>query len=163
MKKNKNILQAIILNLNDGLFSTFGLILGMVAVAASRESIIAVGIFGIISSAVSMSAAQFEEVDSLDTSTKSNALMSALWAFCVYIICAIVPLFPFFFVNGWEAVIISGILFFNILFDAGLINHGKRKPFKSASRQVIIGIIVVLLTYGINLFMNYVFGINVIG
>ena len=86
-----------------------------------------------------------------------GAALSSYFLFCVG---AIVPVFPFLFLEGWPAVIASALASVIGLFGLGaaITLFTGRSMLFSGSRQVLIGAAAAALTYGLGLVLRVTIG-----
>jgi VIT1/CCC1 family predicted Fe2+/Mn2+ transporter len=92
---------------------------------------------------------------------KGSAMEAALTSFFLFAIGAIIPVFPFFFWGGMQAVIISTVMSAAGLFLIGAaitLFTGKSVWF-SGFRQVVFGLIAAAITFGIGKWI----GVSVMG
>ncbi len=82
---------------------------------------------------------------------QGSAMEAAVTSFFLFAVGAIIPVLPFFFAGGWQAVVISTVLSAVGLFAIGAsitLFTGKSVWF-SGFRQVIFGLLAAAITYGI--------------
>jgi vacuolar iron transporter family protein len=92
-----------------------------------------------------------EELGINSEELKGSAMEAAITSFLLFAIGAIIPVFPFFFLSGFNAVILSTIVSAIGLFIIGsaiTLFTGKSIWF-SGMRQVIFGLAAAAITYGI--------------
>ena len=92
---------------------------------------------------------------------KGSAMEAAITSFVLFGIGAVIPLLPFFFMGGTEAIIISTVLSALGLFLIGAsitLFTGKSVWF-SGMRQVIFGLIAAAITFGI----GHLIGVSIAG
>jgi VIT1/CCC1 family predicted Fe2+/Mn2+ transporter len=82
---------------------------------------------------------------------KGSAMEAALTSFFLFAIGAIIPVFPFFFWSGMQAVIISTVLSAAGLFliGAAITLFTGKSVWYSGMRQVIFGLAAAAITFGI--------------
>jgi predicted membrane protein (TIGR00267 family) len=92
---------------------------------------------------------------------KGSAMEAALTSFFLFAIGAIIPVFPFFFWSGMQAVIISTVLSAAGLFliGAAITLFTGKSVWYSGMRQVIFGLAAAAITFGI----GKLIGISVAG
>ena len=80
-----------------------------------------------------------------------SAWEAAIASFVLFAMGAIVPVFPYMFMSGWAAVVVSAILSMVGLFVIGsaITLYTGRGVLFSGSRQVIFGLFAAAVTYGI--------------
>ena len=82
---------------------------------------------------------------------KGSAMEAALYSFVLFGIGAVIPVIPFFFTNGFKAILYSALLSAIGLFGIGsaiTLFTGKSVWF-SGMRQVIFGLLAAAITFGI--------------
>ncbi len=82
---------------------------------------------------------------------KGSAMEAALSSFIMFAIGAIIPVFPFFFTGGYQAIIISAVISAIGLFliGASITLFTGKSVWYSGFRQVIFGLAAAAVTYGI--------------
>jgi VIT1/CCC1 family predicted Fe2+/Mn2+ transporter len=89
-----------------------------------------------------------------------SAYEAAITSFVLFAIGAIVPVAPFIFLSGWQAVVVSAVLSALALFGIGAaitLMTGRSVLF-SGMRQVAIGIAAAALTYGLGTLLGVAIG-----
>jgi VIT1/CCC1 family predicted Fe2+/Mn2+ transporter len=102
-----------------------------------------------------------EELGINSEELQGSAMEAALTSFFLFGIGAIIPLFPFFFLGGYQAIIFSTILSACGLFLIGAsitLFTGKSIWF-SGFRQVLFGLMAAAITFGI----GHVIGVSITG
>jgi VIT1/CCC1 family predicted Fe2+/Mn2+ transporter len=102
-----------------------------------------------------------EELGINSEELQGSAMEAALTSFFLFGIGAIIPLFPFFFLGGYQAIIFSTILSACGLFLIGAsitLFTGKSIWF-SGFRQVLFGLIAAAITFGI----GHLIGVSITG
>lgn len=102
-----------------------------------------------------------EELGINQEELKGSAMEAAVTSFVLFALGAIIPVFPFFFMSGMQAVIVSTILSAIGLFGIGsaiTLFTGKSIWF-SGTRQVLFGLAAAAITFGI----GKIIGVNVVG
>ena len=92
-----------------------------------------------------------EELGINSEDLKGSAMEAAVTSFLLFALGAIIPVIPFFFLSGIQAVLLSAIFSAIGLFGIGsaiTLFTGKSIWF-SGFRQVIFGLIAAAITYGI--------------
>lgn len=131
----------------DSLVSTVGLLAGVASAGVERKEIIISGIVLICVEAFSMSVGSFlsekeiEESSSNVAAKKSNSILASIIMLVSYIVCGMIPLSPYIFMDTKQAFwwsIIASIIF---LFILGLISAKilKIKVLKTTLRMTIMG------------------------
>jgi VIT1/CCC1 family predicted Fe2+/Mn2+ transporter len=82
---------------------------------------------------------------------KGSAMQAAVYSFVLFSIGAIIPLFPFFFAQGWNAMIISIVMSTIGLFliGAAITLFTRRNIWYSGLRQALFGLLAAAITFGI--------------
>ncbi len=80
-----------------------------------------------------------------------SAWGAAITSFFLFAIGAIIPVFPFFFINGFTAVVISLLLSVCGLFGigAGVSLTSGSSLWKAGGRQVLLGLLAAAITFGL--------------
>ena len=130
----------------DSLVSTVGLLAGIASAGVPRKEIIISGIVLICVEAFSMSVGSFlSEAETEESSSKNgkddNPLMASVIMLISYIVCGLIPLSPYLFMDIKHAFwwsIVASIVF---LFVLGLISAKilKIKVLKTTMRMTIMG------------------------
>lgn len=92
-----------------------------------------------------------EELGINPSDLKGSAMEAAITSFLLFAIGAIIPVVPFFFIGGNEAILISTILSAVGLFliGAAITLFTGKSVWYSGFRQVIFGLIAAAITFGI--------------
>ncbi len=92
---------------------------------------------------------------------KGSAMEAALTSFFLFAIGAIIPVFPFFFWGGMQAIIISTVLSAGGLFliGAAITLFTSKSVWYSGMRQVLFGLMAAAITFGI----GKLIGVSVMG
>ncbi len=82
---------------------------------------------------------------------KGSPMEAAISSFVMFAIGAIIPVFPFFFMSGFEAILVSVALSIVGLFliGASITLFTGKNVWYSGFRQVLFGLIAAAITYGI--------------
>ncbi len=82
---------------------------------------------------------------------KGSAMEAAISSFVMFAIGAIIPVFPFFFMSGFEAILVSVALSIVGLFliGASITLFTGKNVWYSGFRQVLFGLVAAAITYGI--------------
>jgi VIT1/CCC1 family predicted Fe2+/Mn2+ transporter len=102
-----------------------------------------------------------EELGISPEDLKSSAMEAALTSFLLFSIGAIIPVFPYFFTGGLQAVWISTLLSAVGLFliGASITLFTNKNIWYSGIRQVLFGLAAAAITFGI----GKIIGISVAG
>jgi len=92
---------------------------------------------------------------------KGSAMEAAVTSFLLFSLGAIIPVIPFFFIGGMQAVIISTVFsgFGLFLIGASITLFTGKSVWYSGLRQVIFGIAAAAITFGIGKFI----GVSILG
>jgi len=92
---------------------------------------------------------------------KGSAMEAAVTSFLLFSVGAIIPVIPFFFIGGMQAVIISTILsgFGLFLIGASITLFTGKSVWYSGFRQVVFGLAAAAVTFGI----GKLIGVSVLG
>jgi len=140
----KNILQAAILSINDGILSNFSLIMGLVGTGMDNRLIILAGISAMFAGALSMGIGEWLATD---VAHQYSPITTALTSFSMFALGAFIPIIPFFFVAN-NIVIISALLCANVLFNVGVLD-AKQNRIWSGLKHVVLGLFSAVITYAI--------------
>ena len=147
---NKNFILYIrnfIFGAEDSLVSTVGLLSGIASAGISRADIIVSGVVLIFVEAFSMSVGSFlseratEESESNFNQATSKSGVAAVIMFISYLVCGLVPLFPYLFNANEQAFWHSNLASLIALFVLGLVSAKilKTNLWKNAIRMLVIG------------------------
>jgi VIT1/CCC1 family predicted Fe2+/Mn2+ transporter len=146
-----NTVRAGVFGVQDGIVSTFGLVMGVVGAQVSPEAVLIAGIAGAVSGAVSMGAGEYVSVKVQrellevrgirDEDGNVSPNRAALANSGLFVLGAAFPLAPFLFLVGFPAVLVSTGLSITALFSTGalLTRLTKRSAVASGLRMLIIG------------------------
>lgn len=148
-----NTVRAGVFGVQDGIVSTFGLVMGVAGAQVSPETVLIAGIAGAFSGAVSMGAGEYVSVkvqrELLEARSNGQGgegiVVSPHRAAAansgLFVLGAAFPLLPFLFLVGLPAVVTSTVLSITALFVAGalLTRLTKRSPVASGMRMLVIG------------------------
>jgi VIT1/CCC1 family predicted Fe2+/Mn2+ transporter len=146
-----NTIRAGVFGVQDGVVSTFGLVMGVVGAQVSPEAVLIAGIAGAVSGAVSMGAGEFVSVKVQrellevrgirDEDGNVSPNRAALANSGLFVLGAAFPLAPFLFLVGLPAVLASTGLSIAALFSTGalLTRLTKRSAMASGLRMLLIG------------------------
>ncbi|MBI4079697.1 VIT1/CCC1 transporter family protein [Candidatus Kaiserbacteria bacterium] len=140
-----------IFGVEDSLVSTVGLLSGVAIAGVARETILLTGIVLIFVEAFSMAAGSFlsetsaEEFTTKREATASGTLLGGVIMFGSYFAAGFIPLFPYLFVEGQSAFILSVAASVCALFVLGFVSGALSRTslLKSALRMAIIGGIAI--------------------
>ncbi|HUD04349.1 MAG TPA: VIT1/CCC1 transporter family protein [Candidatus Paceibacterota bacterium] len=141
----KITLRDIILGGQDGLVNTLGIILGLFAAHSDTRLIIVAALAAGLSEAISMGAVSYTsgrvDDERLRSESRKQFLVSAIVVGLSALICSIIPIVPFLFVSGLQAIVAGIILSAITLFSFGSskASHFKRVWWKSGIQLLIIG------------------------
>jgi len=156
-------LRNLVFGIEDSLVSTVGLLAGLAAAGAPRETLILTGIVLISVEALSMAAGSFlseesaKEYESKHAISYRYALAGACIMFASYIVAGLFPLLPYLILSGTEALAASVMLSLILLGALGTY-HGKIadvSAVRSAFRMVLIGGAAIAL----GVFIGQLFGV----
>ena len=91
---------------------------------------------------------------------KGSAMEAALYSFFLFSIGAIIPLFPFFFAEGYTAILLSVVASSAGLFliGASITLFTGRSVWKSGMRQVLFGLIAAAITFAVGQLLGVTIG-----
>lgn len=157
MNKTLNVKSAIILGMHDALVSLTGLIAGLYFAFNSNSIIIVSCILSSVTAALSMGAANYLAVKTVN---KKHALTSAFYTGGAYIVTCILLIFPFLVLKNQLSAIVSVLItailiiyFFNRFFY-----YGKRF-YKHFLEMLTICTTVSIVAFLIGNIINKIFGI----
>ena len=148
---DSNTVRAGVFGVQDGIVSTFGLIMGVAGAQVSPEAVLIAGVAGAFSGAVSMGAGEYVSVKvqremlaargAVDEDANVRPHRAALANSGLFVLGAAFPLAPFLFLVGFPAVVMSTVLSVFALFVTGalLTRLTKRSPWTSGARMLVIG------------------------
>jgi VIT1/CCC1 family predicted Fe2+/Mn2+ transporter len=147
-----NTVRAGVFGIQDGIVSTFGLVMGVAGAQVSPETVLIAGIAGAFSGAVSMGAGEYvsvkvqrELIERRGNGEAGGENVSPHRAAAansgLFVLGAAFPLLPFILLVGLPAVVVSSILSITALFLTGalLTRLTGRSPVASGMRMLIIG------------------------
>jgi VIT1/CCC1 family predicted Fe2+/Mn2+ transporter len=131
----------------DSLVSTVGLLAGIVSAGVAQKEVIVTGIVLICIEAFSMSVGSFlsertTEESSVDYKPQeSNTVLASVIMFVSYLLCGLIPLFPYLFFPVNQAFVWSIAVSLIALFVLGFVSAKilKTRIMKSALRMLVIG------------------------
>jgi len=137
----------------DSLISTVGLLAGIAAVGMDKSEIILSGLILIFVEAFSMSVGSFlserttEEANPHFLRSRSGALGVSVVMFASYLLCGLIPLSPYIFLVGMEALVVSVVASLSALFVLGVVSAEilKTHPMKNALRMFLVGGAAIVL------------------
>ena len=145
-----NTVRAGVFGVQDGIVSTFGLVMGVAGAQVSPEAILIAGFAGAFSGAVSMGAGEYVSVKVQQELMEARGLSgdgavhphrAAAANSGLFVLGAAFPLLPFMLTVGLPAVLASAALSVVALFGTGavLTRLTQRSPWVSGLRMLIIG------------------------
>jgi len=146
-----NTVRAGVFGVQDGIVSTFGLVMGVAGAQVSPEAVLIAGVAGAVSGAVSMGAGEYVSVKvqremlaargAVDEDGNVRPHRAALANSGLFVLGAAFPLAPFLRLVGFPAVVMSTVLSVLALFVTGalLTRLTKRSPWASGARMLLIG------------------------
>jgi VIT1/CCC1 family predicted Fe2+/Mn2+ transporter len=146
-----NTVRAGVFGVQDGIVSTFGLVMGVAGAQVSPEAVLIAGVAGAFSGAVSMGAGEYVSVKvqremlaargSVGEDGNVNPHRAALANSSLFVLGAAFPLAPFVVLVGLPAVLTSTVLSILSLFVTGalLTRLTKRSAWASGARMLVIG------------------------
>jgi len=149
--QSANTIRAAVFGIQDGIVSTFGIVMGVAGAQLSGETIVIAGIAGLASGAMSMAAGEYVSVQTqkellaigadIDDDENVHPLKAAAANGGLFIGGGAVPLVPFLVGSGLSAIISSVLLSILALFVTGavLTRLTRRSPWRSGARMLIIG------------------------
>ena len=152
---DKNVLRAAILAINDGLSSNFNFVMGISGTGMSNKIIILTGLAAVIAGAFSMAMGEWLSLSTI-ADRRISAIKAAIYSFVMFTVGSIIPIIPFIFFDGFNAVVISAILCAYSLFAVGMIDSRRRSPIMSGIKHVVAGLTIAAITYSI----GYLFGVQ---
>jgi VIT1/CCC1 family predicted Fe2+/Mn2+ transporter len=96
----------------------------------------------------------------LDPSELGSGWAAASSSFLAFVVGAIVPVAPFFFIDGKNALVASGVASSLALFGIGAVLSlfTARGPFASGFRMLAIGLAASAITYGVGALLGVSIG-----
>lgn len=152
---DKNILRAAILAINDGLCSNFNFIMAIAGTGTANKIIILTGLASVISGAFSMGIGEWLSLSTV-ADKRISALKAAVYSFVMFVIGSLIPLIPFLFFEGMDAIVNSAVICACAMFTIGMIDSSRRKPIISGVKHVVCGLSIAAITYTI----GYLFGVQ---
>jgi len=146
-----NTVRAGVFGVQDGIVSTFGLVMGVAGAQVSPEAVLIAGVAGAFSGAVSMGAGEYVSVKvqremlaargTVDEDGNVSPLRAAAANSGLFVLGAAFPLVPFLVLVGVPAVVLSTTLSILALFVTGalLTRLTRRSPWVSGARMLVIG------------------------
>jgi VIT1/CCC1 family predicted Fe2+/Mn2+ transporter len=146
----------------DSLVSTVGLLAGIASAGVAKKEILISGIVLICVEAFSMSVGSFlsevetEESSSRKTERDTKSIRASLIMLVSYIICGLIPLSPYFFMDTkqafWWSIIASVVFLFVLGFISAKIL--KIKIWKTSLRMTLMGGLAIGLGVAVGLLMK---------
>jgi len=169
--ESANTIRAAVFGIQDGIVSTFGIVMGVAGAQISGEAIVIAGIAGLASGAMSMAAGEYVSVQTqrellsvgAEISDEENVspLRAAAANGGLFIGGGFLPLLPFLISEGLPAIVASVLLSVLALFVTGavLTRLTKRSPVRSGMRMLIIGGGAGIVGYLIGTVFGTLFGV----
>ena len=161
----KTALQSFAMCAPDAINTSIGYAMAAAGTGLSPLAIVSATVGGAVTGAMSMSSCEFTSVD---TVSAGSPLAAASAGFVSSVVCAIVPLFPFCFLSGRAALIMSAVVGALALFTVGATTAkfaGKAILFYGI-RQMLIGLFIAVVGYQIPILIIWlisIFGIHIGG
>jgi vacuolar iron transporter family protein len=149
--EHANTIRAGVFGIQDGIVSTFGLIMGVAGAQISAEAVVVAGVAGVVSGALSMGAGEYVSVRTqrellevgaaVGDGENVNPFRAAFANAGLFVGGGLVPLLPFLLTSGRPAVISSTVVSALSLFVTGavLTRLTGRSPWRSGLRMLVIG------------------------
>jgi len=165
-----NTIRAGVFGIQDGVVSTFGLIMGVAGAQVSPEAVVIAGVAGVVSGALSMGAGEYVSVrtqhellavgTSVAVGENVDPFRAAAANAGLFVAGGLVPLLPFLLTAGRPAVLTSIVLSALALFSTGavLTRLTRRSPWRSGARMLVIGGGSGLLAFAIGSALGSVVG-----
>ncbi len=173
--KNGAYIRELTFGVEDGLVSTLGFVVGMTTAAVSSRIIIIGGIAEVVAAGISMAAGTYLSIKSqaefFSTIKKKirggydihleNPPKAASIMFFSFIVMALIPLLPYFFLSAERAITLSVIGTIAALFIFGSVKSliTKRSWIRSGVEMTAVGLIAALAGYLVGLVAKTYFGI----
>ncbi len=146
-------LRNFIFGVEDSLVSTVGLLAGVAAAEVTRTSLITTGIVLIVVEGLSMGIGSFVTEETTDEMTGSkvetlDSIKGGLIMLVSYCLAGLIPLFPYTFFPGTEAINISIIASLLGLFILGFgtsLYYRRQKPWLSGLKMLVMGGLAVAI------------------
>lgn len=159
MHARATYLRNFIFGVEDSLVSTVGLLTGVAIGGVSREIIILTGVVLVVVEALSMAVGSFLSEASVQEAGQGVAdnhpVRGGVVMFVSYIAAGLVPLAPYFFVEGGVAVYLSVVCSLLALFVLGLVSGaligGKRLAW--GVRMMLVGGLAIAAGVGAAVFL----------
>lgn len=169
MIRHKHLVQAkyeselfirnFVMGVDDGMIATVGLLAGVSASGASDKAIIVTGLVAILVEAFSSSVGTIlsehsvEEFEAHKYVPINKALFGGFTMFLSYVFAGIVPLAPYFYFEGNEAITFSVLLSLLVLSTIAFV---KSKRFGvTSSKEIFENIMLAGISIGIGLAAGY--------
>lgn len=156
-------IRAAVFGVSDGVVSNAALVAGMVGANSANQIVVTAGVAGLLAGACSMAAGEYVSVASQQellaadgeseevVAAVGSPLGAAVTSFATFTFGAVVPLLPFLFGSGFGALLVAAVLSLALLGGIGatLALFTDRPLWLAASRQMGLGLVAALVTYGI--------------
>jgi vacuolar iron transporter family protein len=149
--EHANTIRAGVFGVQDGIVSTFGLIMGVAGAQISAEAVVIAGVAGVVSGALSMGAGEYVSVrtqrelleagEEVADYENVDPFRAAFANAGLFVAGGLVPLTPFLLATGRTAVIASTLVSALVLYATGavLTRLTRRSPWRSGLRMLVIG------------------------
>ncbi|HVW82635.1 MAG TPA: VIT1/CCC1 transporter family protein [Candidatus Paceibacterota bacterium] len=152
-------LRTIIFGITDSLVSTVGLLAGIDLSGTTRETIILTGLVYAFVEAFSMAVGNFlseesaEEYETRGAVGAKRAVAAGVVMFIAFVLAAFIPLAPYFFLRGYEALAVSvGVSIFALFLGGVASGAAARLPLLSRGlRMALLGGAAILIGAAIGL------------
>ena len=149
--EHANTIRAGVFGIQDGIVSTFGIIMGVAGVQISAEAVVVAGVAGVVSGALSMGAGEYVSVRTqrellavgaaIADQENVNPYRAAFANAGLFVGGGLIPLLPFLLTAGRPAVVASTVVSALALFVTGaaLTRLTRQSPWRSGMRMLVIG------------------------
>jgi VIT1/CCC1 family predicted Fe2+/Mn2+ transporter len=145
-----NILRAAVFGVQDGIVSTFGLVMGVAGARISPEAVLIAGVAGMVSGALSMGAGEYVSVRvqrelllarGARPQRAADPVRAALANAGLFLLGGALPLLPFVLLRDLAAIATSSVVSIGSLFLAGalLTRLTGVSPVRSGLRMLVVG------------------------
>jgi VIT1/CCC1 family predicted Fe2+/Mn2+ transporter len=160
----KTALQSFIMCASDAINTGICFVMGVAGTGASGPAIIIAALVGgAFGGALSMSSGEYLEVDAVPD--RGSPWSAAIIGFFSSITCAVVPVTSLFWLSGTTALQVSVLLSAITLFAVGAISSrfSRHSVCFMGIRQMVIGLIIAAVTYGLTYWASHHFGVRIGG
>ena len=145
-----NTLRAAVFGVQDGIVSTFGLVMGVAGARISPEAVLIAGVAGMVSGALSMGAGEYVsvrvqrellEARGVRSRRAADPVRAALANAGLFVLGGAIPLVPFIVLRDLAAIGLSSLVSVGSLFLAGalLTRFTGVNPLRSGLRMLVVG------------------------